>query len=141
MKENKFEPYGHTDPKLVIYIADKTSPRGEALLAWNLMRLKLTQAEVQVRYESNWQAAREGRTLLILGKEVCRNTIKAKFANYLYSSIPGLPIFFGHSIDYALMNPAETYRINRVLYVAAIEAGLNPITDLQLPAYKNYAQF
>ena len=139
----KLEPYGHLDPKLVIWVADKLSDRGHALLAWNLMRLSLIKQAVQVRFESNWKDGGLLRTIggvsLFMGKEVVKKTIAIKhFDSFLETRHDIYPAFFTHSVDYAIMNPANTYRINRTLFVAATFAKLSPIVQLDVPPFQHF---
>lgn len=134
------ERIGHPEPKLIIWIeSEKSSPRGEALIHWHLKRLSLQTQEIAVDYDCNAPKTLPfDITHIVSGKNICKPMTGAPFVKYKYVKLLGRPIWISHSFEYGLVDAAENYCINRLLFVAASSAGLSPLVDLTVPMYQHF---
>lgn len=136
----EYKRFGHDNPKMVIWLhAEKSSPRGEALAYWHLKRLSLATQSVAFDYDVNAPKYFDRETThVVCGKKVCKVLTGAVFDKTKYTKLLGRNIWICHGFEYGLVDAAENYCINRLLFLASQAAGLEPEVDLTVPMYQHF---
>lgn len=159
---NNIAGWGNPDAKLVILLDAPGDILAEKLLVWLLMRLSLTsediwvdylvkcelteskpkKADVLLAYKTCWQhIPRTQVTTTDNVVVICGNWGSKLVAGQEMKNIHGRKdeetgAWICYSFNYLLMQPSVCLETSRVLWKAAEEAGLHPMTNTKLEMFK-----